>query len=235
MRGFSRKCSIVAACVLVLVGMSACSSTGEAAAHTEAAKSEAASPRAATTQRATTEAVSAASSSEAATAEAASSETLSAQNNTPATTTEAEEIPRMPKVGMSESLIDATELGAHDEVSDVIDSGKWKGGVTYYWRSKNGKNDMVFSATVLKGKVAKVERWNTSFNYWADGTLLGKDFPDVYASGEQVEKKSAPVLEDPLDYTNGEEYADNAYKYFEYMGSDDPWNDALNYWDQNGP
>lgn len=46
---------------------------------------------------------------------------------------------------------------------------------------------------------------------------------------------AAPRLEDPLDYTNGEEYADNAYKYFEYMGSDDPWQDALDYWDSNGP
>lgn len=144
------------------------------------------------------------------------------------------EVPRLPEKGMSADLIDATELGAHDEASEPLASGKWKGGTVYYWRSKNGKDDRVFSATVVDGEVAAVKKWNTSLNYWADGTTLGKDFPDVYASGEKVEKKTAaPKLPDPLDYSDAYEFADDAEAYFKYQGSDDPYNDALDYWDEN--
>lgn len=223
------RCLIAAVSLAALVSMPACSGSSNEVTKKETSTTSAVTVNAAATEAAATSAESIAASTEASTPEGVATEAATASAN------QAVEIPRLPKVGMSATLIDATELGVHDEVSDVIDSGKWKGGVTYTWRSKNGKNDMVFSAIVLKDKVAKVYKSNTSLNYWADGTTLGKDFPDLYASGEKVEKKSAPVLEDPLDYTNGEEYADNAYKYFEYMGSEDPWNDALNYWDQNGP
>lgn len=202
-----------------------------------AATSKAVRTHAAAADSSSTVATSAAAAATSAPAASAQSATTSASSvQTAASAAIPADLPRLPKVGMSAQYLDATELGTHDSEGDVLTGGKWKGGKSYYWDSKNGKNDHVYSAIVLNGKVVNVSKWNTSLNYWADGTIVGKDFPDLYATGDGVEKtSSAPQYVDPLDYTDPGEYADNAEEYFRYQGSDDPWNEAYNYWELNGP
>lgn len=157
-----------------------------------------------------------------------------------ATTTKAEtkeDIPRLPKVDMDAKYIDKTELGKHDGKPETLDSGKWRGGKRYEWYSKNGKKDLVFAAITRDGKVIKVFKHNTDLNYWADGTFLGRDFPDLKASGATGKQPEAsePELYDPVDYDNPAEYADDAEAYFEYYGASDPWQKAYEYWEKNGP
>lgn len=147
---------------------------------------------------------------------------------------EAADVPRLPQVGMDASLIDETELGPHDGESRPIDGGMWKGGASYYWLARNGTGDQVFSAIVKDGEVVKVNKFNMFKDYWNDGTVTGRDFPDLYASGEEVPRTTvAPQLDDPVDYATPEEYADNNEGYFEYYGYDDPWDAAFQYWEGN--
>lgn len=165
-------------------------------------------------------------------------EAADAKNDTTTTKAETkEDIPRLPKVDMDAKYIDKTELGKHDGKPETLDNGKWRGGTRYEWYSKNGKKDLVFAAITRDGKVIKVFKHNTDLNYWADGTFLGRDFPDLKASGATGKQPEAsePELYDPVDYDNPAEYADDAEAYFEYHGASDPWQKAYEYWEKNGP
>ena len=151
----------------------------------------------------------------------------------------------LPYKGMDVAFIDETWLGEHDGEGDAVGgTGSKAGSIPYYWLADNGTGDKVFTAYVRDGKVIAVNRDNSSTDYWRseDGSY---DYPDLDASGERVDgdgdgggddddDSSAHVtLEDPLDYDSPEEYADNAYKDFEALGSDDPWDDAYEYWEDN--
>ena len=152
----------------------------------------------------------------------------------------------LPYKGMDVAFIDVTWLGEHDGEGDTLGGTSSKAGSTpYYWLANNGTGDKVFTAYVRDGEVIAVNRDNSSTNYWMseDGAY---DYPDLNASGEEVDDDDDDdsdeddssvhiILEDPLDYDSAEEYADNAYKDFEALGSDDPWNDAIEYWEGNGP
>ena len=151
----------------------------------------------------------------------------------------------LPYKGMDAAFIDVTWLGEHDGEGDTLGGTSSKAGSTpYYWLANNGTGDKVFTAYVRDGEVIAVNRDNSSTDYWTseDGSY---DYPDVDASGEEVDDDDDDsdeddssvhiTLEDPLDYDSAEEYADNAYKDFEALGSDDPWNDAIEYWEGNGP
>lgn len=151
-------------------------------------------------------------------------------------TTEAEpvDLPRLPRVGLSVEYIDATELGEHDDESEVIDSGKFKGGVSYYWRAKNGTNDIVYSAIVVGGKVVDVSKWKTGFDYWyQEGSSLPGEFPNLYAAGkERTSSTSGIMLYDPSDYDDPEDFADDNEAYFAAQGIEDAWDYAYSYWER---
>lgn len=136
---------------------------------------------------------------------------------------------------MSARYIDSTELGAHNDGEEVLADGRWKGGTAYYW-SAYSTGDRVFSAIVKGGEVVKVNKYNTYKNYWADGSFMGKDFPDMNASGERVEKSSSTSsseLPNVYGYDDPSLFADDAEDYFRQMGSSDPWQDAYAYWEKH--
>lgn len=144
----------------------------------------------------------------------------------------------LPYVDMPEEAIDATWLGPHDVMDPVIlDGGLLEGSVPYRWCAENGSGDVVFTAYVRNGRVIKVNKDNSHTTYWRNqGEQTTFDLPDLHASGEHVEVEPLEGnMPDPLDYTNGEQYADAAEEWFRRHGSEDPWNDALDYWDGNGP
>lgn len=60
---------------------------------------------------------------------------------------------RLPYKGMLAEYIDQTWLGPADEAGEPLTSGKFKGGVPYYWRARNGTDDLVFTAYENNGEV----------------------------------------------------------------------------------
>ena len=141
----------------------------------------------------------------------------------------------MPYVGMDAKFIDVTWMGEHDGTDEVLDSGKWEGGTPYYWLADNDTGDRVFTAIVLDGEVAKVNKDNSYLDYWYDpDSILTLDYPDMDAAGERPEDDDDDAdYPDTDDYSSAEEYADEAQGDFEAAGSDDPWNDAYDYWWDN--
>lgn len=144
----------------------------------------------------------------------------------------------MPYIGLPEELIDKTWLGEHDIVDEVVGgSGLLAGSVPYRWCAENGTGDIVFTAYVRDGEVIKVNKNMLWSDYWSvPDSFTSLDYPDLDASGERVEVE--PLIgnrEDPLDYDTPEEYADNAEDWFRANGSEDPWDDAYRYWEDNGP
>lgn len=144
----------------------------------------------------------------------------------------------MPYIGLPEELIDRTWLGEHDIVDEVIGgSGLLAGSVPYQWCAENGTDDIIFTAYVRDGEVIKVNKNMLWSNYWSvPDSFTSLDYPDLDASGERVEVE--PLMgnrEDPLDYDTPEEYADNAEDWFRANGSEDPWDEAYRYWEDNGP
>lgn len=141
----------------------------------------------------------------------------------------------LPYEGMDVKFIDLTWLGEHDGTETDDDETQ------YYWLADNDTGDRVFTAYVVDGVVDTTFRNNAGTNYWKDEEE-DFDYPDLDASGEDVKRdygdddddSSANItLEDPLDYNTPEEYADNAYKDFEALGYDDPWDAAFEYWEDN--
>lgn len=146
---------------------------------------------------------------------------------------------RLPYVGLSESFIDATYLGTASTVTEnvVYDrSGIWtKPDLTatqYRWEATNGSGDTVFAAYCSDGRVVKIQKWNTGKDYWPDVQGL----PDLDAEGKpRFEQGSDPTPPDPTDYyESADEYADDAYWWFEEQGYDDPYEAAAEYWELNG-
>ncbi len=130
---------------------------------------------------------------------------------------------RLPYVGMSGDLIDATWLGPASGVGDKTEGGKFAGSTPYYWRAQNGTNDLVFSAYVKDGEVVMVAKFNTSKNYWGSAggsSVLSRELPDLYASGETVEKDASAAQDgkpdadgwdDPDDYAKANADAFDSY------------------------
>lgn len=148
----------------------------------------------------------------------------------------------LPFKGMDASLLDQTWLGAHDEEGERIQGGLYDGGVSYRWLARNGTGDCVFSATVLDGVVAQVNKENLSKDYWANpGSVMPKELPDREAAGKAVVTSSpSPVpeeapdgAEDPLDYDDPEDYADANERAFASAGAEDAWQAAYEYWCRN--
>lgn len=146
---------------------------------------------------------------------------------------------KLPFVGLSETWIDQTWLGKHDESKNLPAEGAFDARTIYYWNADNGTGDRVFSAQVENGEVTRVSKYNQRTDYWQDPddpSLLGNDFPNMKGTGRPVHvEPSEPMLPDPSDYANAEVYADAAEGYFEYHGSSDPWGDAVEHWEENGP
>lgn len=139
-----------------------------------------------------------------------------------------------PFVGLDETLVDQTGLGSHDAEGAAIDGGALDGGVPYYWHAKNGTNDLLFSATVRSGRVVSVDRFNTGKDYWAvPGQVLGRDLPDVHASGAMVKGSGASVPDDPTDYASPDDYADNNEGSFTDDANGNAWQKAYDYWCDN--
>lgn len=130
----------------------------------------------------------------------------------------------LPYVGMPAELIDATGIGTADEVGEKLALGKFAGAVPHYWRAKNGTGDLVFSAYVKDGEVVSVAKYNTGKNYWGV-SATSSGLPDLYASGEAVEKiTSQSAKPDPDGWDDPEDYAnDNA-------GAFDSYDAAYDYW-----
>lgn len=93
----------------------------------------------------------------------------------------------LPYIGLPESLIDKTWLGAPDRVGEVIDGGKFKDGTPYYWNAKNGSGDLLFDAIAVDGVVVNVSKYNLGKNYWCDAAGTMRVLPDRTASGARVD------------------------------------------------
>ena len=92
----------------------------------------------------------------------------------------------LPYIGLPESLIDKTWLGAPDRVGKVIDGGKFKDGTPYYWTAQNGSDDLLFDAIIVDGVVVNVSKYNLAKNYWCDAAGAMRALPDRTASGARV-------------------------------------------------
>lgn len=72
-----------------------------------------------------------------------------------------------------------------------------------------------------------------------DGQASGASDADTAAGASEgpadTHRRNTSVPLDPLDYDSAEEYADDAEEWFRDQGSDDPYGDALEYWEDNGP
>ena len=142
----------------------------------------------------------------------------------------------MPYVGMDAKFIDVTWMGEHDGEEDVVEGGLKEGSVPYYWLADNDTGDKVFTAYVRDGEVIAVYKNNPSLDYWYDpDSTLTLDYPDMDAAGDRPEDDDDDDADypDPSDYDSADDYADNAEGDFEAAGSDDPWNDAYDYWWDN--
>ena len=134
----------------------------------------------------------------------------------------------------------------------------------YVWEAKNGTHDPVLKAYVKDGVVLNVEYCNEAV-YWRDESglpdlyaepLWRREADESSGEAEQgatsstgdstaaTETSKAPVDTyegnpsasfDPLDYDSAEEYAEDAEGWFRDHGSVDPYGDALEYWEDNGP
>lgn len=134
---------------------------------------------------------------------------------------------RLPYKGMPAEYIDQTWLGPADEVGDQISRGKYKGGAPYYWRARNGTDDLVFAAYVKDDEVAGVAKFNLGKNYWGGGSsAFSNEFPDLEASGEAVGKHDSAqaAKPDPDGWDDAEDYANANFSYF------NSWDEAYEYW-----
>lgn len=141
----------------------------------------------------------------------------------------------LPWVDMDASLIDATWLGAHDELGEAA-TDSWREGATpYYWDAQNGTGDHVYVAFVRDGRLVSMERLNIDKNYWAvENSLEQRDLPNRMASGDVVPApKTESELPDPLDYDDPDEYAEDAMAYFEELGEPKAYEAAVDYWEDN--
>ena len=129
---------------------------------------------------------------------------------------------KLPYKGMPAEYIDETWLGPADEMGDQISSGKYSGGTPYYWRARNGTDDLVFAAYVKNGEVAGVAKFNLGKNYWNDES----EHPDLEASGEAVDKHGSDqsAKPDPDGWDDAEDYANANSSYF------NSWEEAHDYW-----
>lgn len=139
----------------------------------------------------------------------------------------------LPYIGLPESLIDKTWLGAPDRVGEVIDGGKFKDGTPYYWNAQNGSGDLLFDAIAVDGVVVNVSKYNLAKNYWRDAAGEMRVLPDRTASEARIDAGAIPLVpqEDPSDYASPDEYADATEDEFAARGSSDPWQDAFDYWE----
>lgn len=139
----------------------------------------------------------------------------------------------LPYIGLPESLIDKTWLGAPDRVGEAIDGGKFKDGTPYYWNAQNGSGDLLLDAIVVDGVVVNVSKYNLAKNYWCDAADTMRVLPDRAASGARVDGGATQLdpNEDPSDYDSPDEYADAAEDEFADHGSSNPWQEAFDYWE----
>ncbi len=139
----------------------------------------------------------------------------------------------LPYIGLPESLIDKIWLGAPDRVGEAIGTGKFEGGVPYYWNAQNGSGDLLFDAIVVDGVVVNVNKCNLAKNYWRDAAGEMRVLPDRTASEARIDAGAIPLVpqEDPSDYASPDEYADATEDEFAARGSSDPWQDAFDYWE----
>lgn len=93
----------------------------------------------------------------------------------------------LPYIGLPESLIDKTWLGAPDRVGEVIDGGKFKDGMPYYWNAQNGSGDLLFDVIAVDGVVVNVSKYNLAKNYWCDAAGTMRVLLDRTASGARVD------------------------------------------------
>ena len=140
---------------------------------------------------------------------------------------------QLPYIGMPEAWISATWLGTPDtlERSNVRDdNGISVTQTAYRWKSKNGRDDTVFTAYVMRGEVIRVNKGYSASGYWPE--LWG--MPDLYA---QDPFANAPAVDsrpdDPSDYDSPEEYADDVSDWYAEHGYEDPWSAAYEYWEDN--
>lgn len=139
----------------------------------------------------------------------------------------------LPYIGLPESLIDKTWLGAPDRVGEVIDGGKFKDGTPYYWNAQNGSGDLLFDAIAVDGVVVNVSKYNLAKNYWCDAAGTMRVLPDRTASGARVDGGATQFVpnEDPSDYDSPDEYTDAAEDEFADHGSSNSWQEAFDYWE----
>lgn len=139
----------------------------------------------------------------------------------------------LPYIGLPESLIDKTWLGVPDRVGEAIGTGKFEGGVPYYWNAQNGSGDLLFDAIVVDGVVVNVSKYNLAKNYWCDAAGTMRVLPDRTASGARVDGGATQFVpnEDSSDYDSPDEYADAAEDEFADHGSSNPWQEAFDYWE----
>ncbi len=166
----------------------------------------------------------------------------------------------LPHVGMSVSDVDDTYyMGKHTSSEDDTYYD-----FVLVWEAKNGTHDPVLKAYIKNGRVYHVEYCKESV-YWTDESGLPDLYAEPWwlpredeSTGEteqgvnsdagdteaatDVAKAPADTYEgnpsaafDPLDYDSAEEYADDAEGWFRDHGSADPYGDALEYWEDNGP
>ena len=139
----------------------------------------------------------------------------------------------LPYIGLPESHIDKTWLGVPDRVGEAIGTGKFEGGVPYYWNAQNGSGDLLFDAIAVDGVVVNVSKYNLAKNYWRDAAGEMRVLPDRTASEARIDAGAIPLVpqEDPSDYASPDEYADATEDEFAARGSSDPWQDAFDYWE----
>ena len=137
---------------------------------------------------------------------------------TPTATDSSEDLPdvseRLPYKGMPASLIGKTWLGPADEVGETLGSGKFKGSKPYKWYSRDGKRFLVFTAYVNDSEVLKVEKSGLKKSYWYDGTVAGRDLPDLYGTGEDATESTKKSVPDPDGWDDPDDYAEDCSEYF---------------------
>ena len=121
---------------------------------------------------------------------------------------------RLPYKGMPASLIGETWLGPADEVGETLSCGKFKGSKPYKWYSRDGKHFLVFTAYVNDSEVLKVEKSGLKKSYWYDGTVTGRDLPDLYGTGEDATESAKKTIPDPDGWDDPDDYAEDCSEYF---------------------
>ena len=142
---------------------------------------------------------------------ATTSNASNASNSTTQATTAEDVADKLPYKGMRASLIDSTWLGEHEGTDTLVVTEKtryFEVGTyqVYYWYSKNGKNDVVFTAYAKDGKVGRVVKGLSGTDYWPSYGGL----PDLYATGTKrqstTSSSNAGARPDPSDYEDVEEF-----------------------------